>query len=269
MRFVQRSSRAICGLRGNDAFSVFMAASRLCNAWLGVSPDKMRLEDCTGAGSGTSRGADGSGMTMLSTAAVGIARGASVLAFRRFAFLLPSSRRNQRRIVSRPIPIPISRRPAASVSAESPAWASRSNSSRCGSNWAVAWLRGCRAWATAWASVVGRGAVRGEWMGSDMVVNGSLYAWCLGRARGVPRAQSKRKRLDVGILPHCFVLFLLGESGYHLSLFIGSFIRLVDFLDFVFGVLVELASLSFWFHRFDVHFPDRVGPSLVAGGSGC
>jgi hypothetical protein len=74
-------------------------------------------------------------------------------------------------------------------------------------------LRGCRAWATAWASVVGRGGVSGEWMGNGMVSNGSPYAWWWGRARGAPRAPSKRPRLDVGVLPSAFYLFLFGAPG--------------------------------------------------------
>ena len=200
--------------------------------------------------------------------------GEPILALRRRLPFGPSSRRSHRRRVSRPILMPISPKPAASDSAESPACANRSNSSRCGSNWAVAWLRGCRTWATAWASVVGRGAVSGEGMGSDMVASGSLYAWRVGRARGAPEAHSKRKRLDVGVLPYCFVLFLFGESAYFLGSFSGWFIRLGDFLGFVSGALVELISLSYRFHWVVGHFSGRVIPgffnlSLVAGGGGC
>jgi hypothetical protein len=136
----------------------------------------------------------------------------------RLAGLRPSSRWSHRRIVSRPISMPIRRRPPTNDSADSPAWASRSNSSRCGSNWAVAWLRGCRAWATAWDSVVGRAVASGEWMGSDMGADGAQYAWWSGGARGAPRAQSKRQRLDVGVIPHCFLLVLVarwvGRSGF-------------------------------------------------------
>jgi hypothetical protein len=111
-------------------------------------------------------------------------------------------------------------------------------------------------------------------MGSDMVVNRPLYAWWLGRARGAPEARSKRKRLDVGVLPYCFVLFLLDESAYLLGSFVNWFIRLVDFFDFDYGVLVESVSLSFWFHRLAVHFSGRVVlgvycPRLVAGGGEC
>ena len=194
---------------------------------------------------------------------------AEAFGFRRFR-----SRWSQRRMVSRPILTPISPRPMASVSAESPASASRSNSSRCGSSCAVAWLRGCRDWATAWASVVGRGVVSGEWMGNDMVLDGSLYAWWSGRARGAPRAQSKRKRLDVGVLPYFFVLFLLGEAVYSLGLFIGWFIRLVVIIGFVFGVLVGSVVLSFWFDWLVVHFGGRIllvsfDTGLAAGGGGC
>jgi hypothetical protein len=189
----------------------------------------------------------------------------------RLAGLRPNSRWSHRRIVSRPISMPISRRPPTSDSADSPAWANRSNSSRCSSNWAVAWLRGCRAWATAWDSVVGRGVASGEWMGSDMVVNGSLYAWWLGSARGAPRAQSKRQRLDVGVLSYCFVLFLLGEADLFLGSFIGWSIRLIDFTVFVSGALVELVSLSRWFAGFVSHFLSgfSLGSGLIFGGGGC
>ena len=192
----------------------------------------------------------------------------------RLAGLRPNSRSSQRRRVSRPISMPTSRRPAASVSTDSPACRSRSNSSRWDASRTVAWLRGNRDCSTAWAKVVGRGGVGEAYVGSDMVVVGERYVWCLGSARGAPQAQSKRKRLDVGVLPYCFVLFLLGESAYYLNSFIGWFMGLVDFLDFVIGVLVELVSLSFWLSRFSVHFSGRVllgfvGRRLVAGGGGC
>ena len=261
----------------------FKAASLRCSAWNGVSPGRTRPEGRIGANDGRDTGASGWGVMGVSAVAVVIARvvaealadgTAAVLAFRRLGGRRPNSCWSHRRMVSRPILMPISPRPVASVSAESPAWASRSNSSRCGSNCAVAWLRGCRAWATAWVSVAGRGVVGEEWLGSDMVVNGALYAWWLGSATGAPEAHSKRKRLDVGVLPYCFVLFLSGESGYLWGSFINWFIRLVDFLDFGLGILVELVSLRFWFHRLSVHFSGRVilGSyvlSLVYGGGGC
>ncbi len=193
---------------------------------------------------------------------------------RRLASFLPNCCCSHRRMVSRPISMPISRKPPTSDSADSPARLKRSNSSRCGSSCAVAWLRGCRAWATAWASVVGRGVVNGEWMGNDMGAIASFYMWWSGSARGAPEAQSKRKRLDVGVLPYFFVLFFLGESGFILGSLIGWFISLLDFLVFVSGVSVELVSLSLWFHRFSAHFACRIilgsfGPSLVVGGGGC
>ena len=138
---------------------------------------------------------------------------AALRVLRRRVGFCPRSRRSHRRKVSWPISMPSNRKPRAKDSTDSPVWRSRSNSSRCGSNCAVAGLRGCRAWATAWTSVVGRGGVSGEWMGSDMVVNGSPYAWWLGGARGAPRAPSKRPRLDVGVLPSAFYLFLFGAPG--------------------------------------------------------
>lgn len=186
----------------------------------------------------------------------------------------PTSRRSHRRIVSRPILTPIKPNPVARVSADSPAWASRSNSSRCGSSCAVAWLRGCRAWATAWASVVGRGVVSGEWMGCDMVADGSRYTWWLGRARGAPGAHSKRKRLDVGVLPYFFVLFLFSELSSFLDLLVNWFIGLVGFLVILLSVLVEVVHLSSWFLRLAGDFFSRFSRvsfelSLVAGGGGC
>ena len=195
-------------------------------------------------------------------------------AFPRFDLRAPRCWRSHRRMVSRPISIPMSRRPPTNDSTEAPARLNRSNSSRCGSNRTVAWLRGCRACATAWASVVGGVATDGEWPGNDMGASGSLYAWWSGGARGAPGAHSKRIRLDVGVLPYFFVLFLLGESVHSLCSFIGWFIRLIDFLDFVFGVLVESVSLRFGFPSFSVHFSNEItlgsfDPSLFVGGGGC
>lgn len=195
-------------------------------------------------------------------------------AFPRFDLRAPRCWRSHRRMVSRPISIPMSRRPPTNDSAEAPARLNRSNSSRCGSNRTVAWLRGCRARATASASVVGGVATDGEWPGNDMGANGSLYAWWSGGARGAPGAHSKRIRLDVGVLPYFFVLFLLGNSVYLLSSFIGWFTRLIGFLDFDFRVLIKSVSWSFCFPRFSVHFSNEVtlgsiGPSLVSGGGGC
>ncbi len=138
---------------------------------------------------------------------------AALRVLRRRVGFCPRSRRSHRRKVSWPISMPSNRKPRARDSTDSPVWRSRSNSSRCGSNCAVAGLRGCRAWATAWASVVGSGGVSGEWMGSDMVVNGSPYAWWLGGARGALWAPSKRTRLDVGVLPSSFYLFLFDAPG--------------------------------------------------------
>lgn len=195
-------------------------------------------------------------------------------AFPRFDLRAPRCWRSHRRMVSRPISIPMSRRPPTNDSADAPARLNRSNSSRCGSSRTVAWLRGCRACATAWASVVGGVVTDWEWPGNDMGADGALYAWWSGGARGAPGAHSKRIRLDVGVLPYFFVLFLLAESVYSLSSFIGWFIRLVDFLGFVFGVIVELVVLSFWFDWLVFGFGGRVlllsfGPSLAAGGGGC
>jgi hypothetical protein len=198
----------------------------------------------------------------------------AVRVLRRRGGLCPSSWLSHRRRVSWPIWMPKPLRPPINDSTDSPVWRNRSNSSRCGSNCAVVRLRGQRAWATASAKVSGAvGAVR-EYVGIDMGVAGERYPWWLGGARGAPRAQSKRKRLDVGVHPYCFLLFLLGESGCFFTSFLGWLIRLVDFLDFVFGVFVELSSLNCGFRRFSVHSSVSIvlgffGPSLVAGGGGC
>lgn len=195
-------------------------------------------------------------------------------AFPHFDFRPPRCWRSHRRIVSRPISIPMSRRPPTNDSADAPARLNRSNSSRCGSSRTVAWLRGCRAWATAWASVVGGVVMDGERTGNDMGADGALYAWWSGGARGALGAHSKRKRLDVGVLSYCFVLFLFGESAYSFSSLIDRFTRLVDFLGFVFGNMVELVSLSFWFRSFAGYFSGKVTlgicvKNLSAGGGGC
>jgi len=188
--------------------------------------------------------------------------------------LRPSSRLSHSHRVSWPMSIPNWRRPPASEPTDSPVWRSRSNSSRCGASWATARSLGQRARATASANVSGEAGVRWEGAVSDMGVIGERYAQRRGSARGAPRAQSKRKRLDVGVLHYCFVLFSLGEAGFFLGSFVGWFIRWVDFLDFILGVLVGLVSLSFWFPRFTVHSSGRVtlgsfDPNLVAGGGGC
>ena len=187
--------------------------------------------------------------------------------------LRPNSCCSHLRMVSRPILIPINPRPTARVSAESPAWASRSNSSRCGSNCAVAWLRGCRAWATAWASVVGRGGVSGDWIGNDMGAIRAQYVWWSGRARGAPGAHSKRKRLDVGVLSYCFLLFWFSQLGSSLDFLVSEFTGLIDLLVFSFGSLAELDCLSAWVLGL-IEFQSKfvfgiVGLSLVAGGGGC
>jgi hypothetical protein len=72
-----------------------------------------------------------------------------------------------------------------------------------------------------------------------MGVIGERYAQHQGGARGAPHAQSKRQRLDVGVLPYFFVLFLLDEAGYFLSSFIGWFLGLVGSLRYYFRSLVK------------------------------
>ena len=190
----------------------------------------------------------------------------TALGFRR-----PRSCLSHRRMVSRPISIPNKRRPPTSDSADSPARLKRSSSSRCGSSWAVAWLRGCRAWATAWASVVGRTGGNGWSMVSGWAVDGAQYAWRLGGARGAPRAHSKRKRLDVGVLPYCFLLLLVGEAVLIFGSFIGRLMKWVDYLDLVRGDFVELVSLSRWFPWVLDRFSSwsSHGSDSAFGGGGC
>lgn len=189
----------------------------------------------------------------------------------RLAGLRPSSQSSQRRMVSRPISMPSSRRPDARVSGESPAWCRRSSSSRCDVSCAVAWLRGCRTCSTAWAKVVGRGGVSEEYAGSDMGADGEWYEQRAVSASGAVGSWSKRKRLDVGVLPYCFVFSLLNEAGFFLGSFIGWFIELVDSLVFVGSVFVELVDSSRWFVGFIGHFLSRFSlcSGLIFGGVGC
>lgn len=177
----------------------------------------------------------------------------SVAAFaarlRRLAGLRPSSRSSQRRMVSRPISMPSRRKPDARVSGESPAWCRRSNSSRYGFSCAVAWLRGCRTCSTAWANVVGRGGVSVEYAGSDMGADGEWYEQRAVSASGAVGSWSKRQRLDVGVIPLCFLLVLVdrltGLSGWFVDLRFGWldwFVGL-SWMLFVFGGFVEWLSL--------------------------
>ena len=191
---------------------------------------------------------------------------------RRLAGLRPSSRSSQRRMVSRPISMPSNRRPKARVSGESPAWCRRSNSSRCGVNFAVAWLRGWRTCSTAWANVVGRGGVSGEYAGSDMGADGDWYMQRAVSANGAVGSWSKRQRLDVGVIPHCFLLVLvdrlIGFSGLLSDLkfgWIGSlkFSGGSWFEWFVFGELVESLSSGFQVGLCSLYL------SWVYGGGGC
>jgi hypothetical protein len=111
-----------------------------------------------------------------------------------------------------------------------------------------------------------------EWMGSDMVFDEAWYACWSGDARVAPEAQSKRQRLDVGVIPHCFLLVLVGRlisfSGFlsdfgfgWLDWYVGSVV--LGWVLFVVGGLVESLSSGF-----------QVGPcslnsGWVYGGGGC
>ena len=203
--------------------------------------------------------------------------------FRLLAGLRPNCWSSHRRMVSRPISMPSNRKPPTSDSTESPAWRSRSNSSRWTSSCAVAWLRGCRAWATAWASEVGAGGFDEECMGNDRVSDEIPYAWRPGIARGAPRAHSKRIRLDVGVSSYAFVFILVDDYGAYfgcllhwwihwhvlLRLHEGSFVEwLLNFL------LVETLSLVARVRSLNRLLSGFVGlyrPDLftVTGGGGC
>lgn len=276
------------------AFCASNTASRRRNASYGVSPGKVSDDRRTGAVFSGSVGGEAAaataglvpeGVRIFSsdrlaiippdgTSTVGAESTGSRRAFFRLAGVCFSSRLSHNRRVSWPMSIPSWLKPPTSEPTDSPAWRSRSNSSRCGASWATARSRGQRARATASANVGSEAGVIWECAVSDMGVIGERYAQRQGSARGAPRAQSKRKRLDVGVLPHFFVLFLLGEAGSFLGSFIGWFIELVDCLVFVYGVLVELAYLSRWFPGLLGHFSGRIilgsfDPSLVVGGGGC
>ncbi len=203
-----------------------LAAVRRFSASYGVSPGRIKVVPSgtgslppppMGKGFGlTGVSADDGDRAVSSVVEIpnGVAASAGFLAlFRRFCGLVPNCCCNQRRIVSRPISMPISCNPAASASTDSPACRRRIKSALCGSNWAVAWLRGCRAWATAWASVVGRMGTIGSCVRSDMVTVGERYVWWSGSATGAPQAHSKRQRLDVGVLPYLFLFVFGGYFG--------------------------------------------------------
>jgi hypothetical protein len=93
-----------------------------------------------------------------------------------------------------------------------------------------------------------------------MGVIGERYAQHQGGARGAPRAHSKRKRLDVGVLTYCFVLFLLDESGHLWCSLVGWLSDLVDSLSFGFRSLVKwwlmdkTQKLFGWFKK-ALHLP--------------
>lgn len=90
-------------------------------------------------------------------------------------------------------------------------------------------------------------------MGSDMVLDEEWYECWSSDARGASGAQSKRQRLDVGVIPHCFLLVLVDRliwfSGFlsdfefgWLDWFVGS----VDlsWVLFVYGRFVEWLGSS-------------------------
>ena len=239
--------------------------------------------ESAGRSLGASAATSGKGATGLIDVALALVLDPFAVFRRRFAGLRPSSLWSHRRMVSRPISIPISRSPPTSDSADSPAALSRSNSSRCASSCAVAWLRGCRAWATAWASVVGRAVVGEVWMGNDMGVIGERYAQRSGGARGAPRAHSKRKRLDVGVLTYFFLLFWLSELSSFFGFFVGRFIGPVGSLRLYFVFSVGSFRSCSWVESLDL---DSLGSrlsdsldysvqflffelSLGSGGGGC
>ncbi len=166
--------------------------------------------------------------------------------FRLLAGLRSDCWSSQRRKVSRPISMPSNRKPPTSDSTESPAWRSRSNSSRWTSSCAVAWLRGCRDWATAWASVVGGGGFDKECMGNDWVSNEARYADRTRIARGAPEAHSKRKRLDVGVSSYAFVFILVDDFGSFIGFLLHWLIRWLVSLSLYWGSFVEWLLNCSW-----------------------
>ena len=201
----------------------------------------------------------------------------------RLAGFRPSSRLSHSRNVSWAISTPIALSPPTSEPTDSPAWQRRSSSSRCGCNWAVAWLRGQRARATASTRLDGRTDGRLEWVGCDMGVNGEQYALRSGSAMGAVWVPSKRKRLDVGVLTYFFLLFLLSELSSIFGFVVGWIIGMVDPLRFysVHGVgsfhlwsLFESLDFESLVSRWSgsVDFPVRFWSfelNLISGGRGC
>jgi hypothetical protein len=145
--------------------------------------------------------------------------------FRRGCFA-PSCRWSQRRNVSWPISVPMSRRPPTRDSTDSPAWRNRSNSSRWTSSFAVARLRGQRTWATASVKLKGRMGGNAVVVGSDMEAIGQYCSWWMGGARGADGEWSKRQRLDVGVLPYCFVLVLRDQVSHRWCSFVDGWSEL-------------------------------------------
>jgi len=260
-----------------------LVAVRRSSASYGVSPGRIKVVP-SGTGSLTPpRMGKGFGLTDAGTdegdpigpSAVAIPNGVAASGdlpalFRRFRGLVPNCCCSHRRIVSQPISMPMSRRPLTSDSADSPACRRRSNSSRWGSNWAVAWFRGCRAWATAWVNVVGRRVANGEWMGNDMGADALLYGWWSGGARGAPQAQSKRQRLDVGVLPSSFLFISGGYCGDQIggdSVATALVSHLTGFLPFLGQVETGLSSvLPFILSHQRWFIPEWVAVSERGGG---
>lgn len=198
---------------------------------------------------------------------------AALFVFRRLIGLRFSSCWSQRRRVSRPISIPIRCKPAASVSTDSPSRRNRSSSSRCGSNRSAARWRGCRDWAAAWASVKGRMGGDGWLSGSGMVVAEEWYGWWRSNATGVAEADSKRERLDVGVLTQSIFLYGLNRSHSFCGYSIGWLSQWNDWLGQGLDSLEALDSLSFRLpdfvqeqHSFPIGFIDQ---GLIEGGGGC
>ncbi len=274
-----------CAVWVAPALSIF----RRRNASIGVSPGRMSAVCRTGTIFSDTWGSAGVG-SLVFAAGVGIRHGTSALAlagsiaaradsvsviraFLRLTGLRPNSRLSHCRSVSWPMSIPSSRRAPISVPTDSPAWRRRSNSSRCDASLIVARLRGQRTRATASANVGGEVGVVEECAGSDMGVTGERYAWRLSRARGVPRAHSKRQRLDVGVLTYAFVFILYDAVSSIFGFMVGRFVGLIDSLVVVFGVLVEWIDLDFRFLRFASFLGRSVlgffGVGLMVGGAGC
>ena len=203
----------------------------------------------------------------------GTASGFFVCGFRRFGIFCRSS---HTRSVSSETLTPNWPSDSASSRMEAPVRRSASRTSRYGANWANRWDRGRRPSVISRASACALSVVTGSWSGRGPVM---LVGWAgglrlfypplTGGATGAPRAPSKRKRLDVGVLTHAFVLVLLNRLGSFFRLLHRGFICLVDRLVLVFDSSVEWDYLSSWIPKWVRLVFGCLSQDLFSGGVGC